>query len=284
MINFPHSTFTWKTNPWKLHPYYRYDGGFVGTHGQVYQVRFNIDAKCDVLDEATGKVAELFLGAPCRGEYTIATENLFVVPSTEFRMAFSRRSRLTVARRPSTEGEEVTTDRLSERYKDHKIDVREFSDAAELKGADQIVEATLANNLLNARSTYRDSARGMTVTVEYPINLINLNQADGEFQVCTGPVLLPDLETWDGEEVSRVFLAEAAFSHFDHVEFILRRQAQPSEEDEKWLYQLRGRDRWELRDPDNRPPGHPPPRPRLPVYSEVWELQGTNVVMRAENT
>ena len=176
-------------------------------------------------------------------------------------MAISRRSRLTIGSRPSAEREEVTTDRLSKRYQDYKIDLRECADASELKDAGQIVEATLAHDLLNARSTCRDLARGMTATVEYPINLINLNQADGEFQVCTGPVLLPDLETWDGTEVSRVFLAEAAFSHFDHVEFILRRQAQPSEEDKKWLHQVRGRDRWELRDLNDRPPGHPPPRP-----------------------
>ena len=207
-----------------------------------------------------------------------------MVPSTEFRMAFSRRSRLTIAGRPSAEREDVATDRLSERYQDYKIDLRECIGASELKGAGQIVNATMANDLLNARSTYRDPARAITVSVEYPINLINLNQSDGEFQVCTGPVLLPDLETWDGTEVSRVFLAEAAFSHFDHVEFILRRQAQPSEEDRKWLHQVRGRDRWELRDPDNRPPGHPPPPPGLPAYNEVWELQATNVVTRAENT
>ena len=60
MINFPHSTFTWKTHPWMPHPYYPYNGGFVGSHGQVYHVRFNIDAKCDVRDEATDKAAELF--------------------------------------------------------------------------------------------------------------------------------------------------------------------------------------------------------------------------------
>ena len=228
-------------------------------------------------------VAELFLGAPCRSEYTITSRNLIQVPSGEWRIAFSRESGVPIAKLPSTEREDVTTDRLSERFADFKIDLRECPDGSELKDAGQIVEATLAGDLLNARSTYRDPDRGFTVTVEYPINLINLNEADGGFQVCTGPVLLPDLATWNGREVSRVFLAEAAFSHFDHVEFILRREVQPSEEDKKWLHQVRGRDRYELRDPNVRPPGHPPPRQGLPAYNEVWELEATNAVTRAEN-
>ena len=282
MINFPHSAFTWKSYPNEPHPYYRRTG-FVGTYGQVHHVRFNIDAKCDVHEAATGKVAELFLGAPCRTEYTITSSNMFQIPSGDWRMAFSRRSVLGIARRPSTEKEETESDRLSELFQDYRIDVREFPHASELRDGRQIVEATLANDLLNARSTYGNSDRGLTVTVEYPINLINLNEADGEFQVCTGPVLLPDLATWNGEEVSRVFQAEAAFSHLDHVEFILQREVQPSVEDREWLHQVRGRDRWELRDPSVRPPGHPPPRPGLPAYHEVWELEATNVVTRAEN-
>lgn len=282
MINFPQSTFTWKAHPRKPHPYYRYDGGFVGKYGQVYQVRFNIDAKCNIRDEATDQVAELFLGAPCRGEYTIAASNLIMIPSTEFRMAFSRQSRLTIARRPSTEREDVFAERLSERFQDYRIDLRSFDGASELKDARQIVEATLANDLMNARSTYRDSARRLSVTVEYPINLINVNEADGEFQVCTGPVFVPDLATWDGGEVSRVFLAEVAFSRFDHVELILRREAQPSDEEKGWLHVVRGRDRSELSDPNVRPPDHLPPRPALTAYNEVWELEATNVVLRAE--
>ena len=154
---------------------------------------------------------------------------------------------------------------------------------SELTTASQVVGATLAHDLLNARSTYRDAARGLTIAVEYPINLININAAGSEFQVCTGPVLLPDLETWDGREVSRVFLAYAAFSDFDHVEFILRREVAAADSERQWLDQPRGRDRDELLDPENRPPVYPSPRPRPTVFNETWELAATNVVLRAEN-
>ncbi len=284
MINFPASTFTWKALPREPHPYYRYDGGFVGEYGAVYHVRFNIESKCEVRDDATGRVSELFGGAPCRGEYTIADRNLFTVPSSEFRLAFSRVRTLKIAARPSDEQEDtsLSDELLAERYQDHKIDIRSHRDATEITTAEEIIEATLANDMLNARSTYRDE-RGLTVSVEFPVNLINLDEAGGKFQVCTGPVIVPDLATWDGTDVRRVFLAHVALSAFDHVEFILRRVVEPAESELEWLGKVRGRSRNELIDPDNVPPGHPPRRWSVSTFNEVWELPATNVVIRSEN-
>ena len=85
------------------------------------------------------------------------------------------------------------------------------------------------------------------------------------------------------EDVRRVFLAQAAISAFDWVEFILQREVEASEADREWLDKPRGRDRLELRDPNNPPPNYPPSRPRPTVYNEVWEFEATNVVLQAEN-
>ena len=150
MINFPRSTFTWKAHPMKPDPHYRYSGGFVGLPGQVYHVRFNLEASCEVRDVVSGQVAELFLGAPCRSEYTIATRNLFQIPSGEWRMAFSRERGLSLASRPSHEPEEASTTRLDEKYPEHRIDVRSFADVEELTEVGRIVEATSRSVLVRS--------------------------------------------------------------------------------------------------------------------------------------
>ena len=279
MLNFPRSTFTWKGHPWEPDPYYKWPGGFVGKHGQFYHVRFNLESRCEITEEATGKSTELFLGAPCRSEYTIAKRNLFQIPSGEWRFAFSRQSSLSIATRPSTEAEPASASKLSEKFQDVRIDIRTFSDVEDLTDANQIVEAALNNEVLNAYSTYRD--RDFTVTVEYPVNLINVHVEEADFQVCTGPVLLPDLATWNGEEVERVFVAHVAISDFDFVEFILRREVEAAPEERSWLEQPRGRDRHELIDSNNEPPNYPPERQKPLVYNETWELEATNVVQRA---
>lgn len=283
MINFFNSTFTWKSPPWTPDPYYKWAGGFVGKTSQVYHVRFNLEGRCLIRDPAAhDETAELFLGAPCRSEYTIAERNLFQVPSAEWRMAFNRERSVAIARRPSWEAETGDAKSLAEAYPDYRIDIRHHSQSSALDDASQIVQATLANDLLGAQSTYED--RGVVVTVEFPVNLININADDGEFQICTGPVIVPDLQTWDGTEVSRVFLAHVAISRFDHVEFILQREVSAAPEDRQWLDQPRGRDRLELTDPKNEPPGYPPPRPKPTVYNEVWEFSSRNEFWHANNT
>ena len=281
MTDFSRSLFTRKSQPWYPDRYYRYAGGFVGTPGQSYHVRFTLEAACTVEHQATGTTAELFLGAPCRTEYTIASRNLFQVPSGEYRMAFSRTAKLHLAKRPSTEPEPAHTEPLGTNFQDHTIDIRAFPHPTRLTDAAAVVDATLRHDLLNAQSRYvRD---GFTITLEFPINLINLNQDDAEFQVCTGPVLLPDLATWDGTQPARVFLAHAAFSAFDHLELILRRQVEAAPEERRWLDQPRGRDRFELIDPAAAPPGHPPRRPRSYAFNETWELAAQNAILCAAN-
>lgn len=283
MIDFPRSFFTWKTFPWKADPYYKYAGGFIGQEGDVRHVRFNLEARCAILDESNGKTTELFVGAPCRSEYTIPRRNLFQIPNDEFRMAFSRSQQLPIARYPSNKPEAVSPLELRTAYQAHQIDIREHPQAVELGDRGRVIEATLANDLLNACSTYRHAKHNLQVTVEYPINLINVNQKDATFQVCTGPLILPDLATWNGQGVARVFLAHVAFSAFDYVEFILRREVEAAPAERVWLDQPRGRNRLELHDPHKQPPGYPPPGRAPKVYNEVWEREAVNVVLRVPN-
>ncbi len=282
MIDFSRSSFTWKHHPWEKDEYYKYTGGFVGQVGQVYHVRFRLEAKCEITDES-GAVTELYCGAPCRSEYTIARRNLFQIPSAEWRLAFSATDSIPIAHRPSGESEAVQRGPLSEVFAETRLDLRQAGDSRALQDGGEIVTATLANEIMNVRSSYEDVERKVTVTVEYPVNLININEENGEFQICTGPVILPDLATWDGEGVSRVFLAHVAITAFDHVEFILQRHVAAAEEERQWLDAPRGRDRYELWDPAVSPTGHPPERPQPTVYNETWELAGTNVILSVPN-
>ncbi len=282
MINFPRSSFTWKSHPKEADPYYKWMGGFVGKEGETYHVRFALEASCVVKEEKSGTVFESFLGAPCRSEYTIARRNLFQIPNGEWRMAFSLGSALTIASRPSTQAEATSAESLEERFKEYWIDVREFGGVEELTDADAIAKATLNNDILNVRTTYRD--RGFSVTAEYPVNVMNLNVDGAQFQICTGPMLLPDLATWNGVEVDRVFVAQAAISDFDFVEFILQRGVEAAPEEREWLDQPRGRDRLELIDPEIAPEGYPPPRPKPLIYHETWEMDATNVILGAVNS
>ncbi|MCY3771100.1 MAG: hypothetical protein OXG98_03635 [Gemmatimonadetes bacterium] len=301
MIAFHRSSFHWRSWPWESDLVYKYKGGFVGVPGQAYQVRFHLEAACTVENLETGRKTDLYLGAPCRTEYTIARRNLFQIPSDEWRMAFSRNLSIPISRRPSTEPAEIAGTPLEKQFHAHEIDIRRYDSVETLTHARAVVDATTNRDLMNGRIVYRETdqpgrpgqsgqpnhsdlpGRGLKVTLEFPVDLININEEDAEFQVCTGPVVLPDLETWDGSEVHRVFLADAAISGFDHAEFILRREIEAAEREKHWYEAPRGRDRLELNDPDNPPPDYPPRRPRPLVYNETWEKETENVILKAKN-
>ena len=191
---------------------------------------------------------------------------------------------MTIANRPSDEVEEIKNSALAEDFRSHKLDIRHYDNSSTTADPVEIIEATLANDLMTARSAYRDAERGLSIAVEYPVNLINVNPVDAEYQVCTGPVIVSDLETWDGKNVSRVFLAHVAFTASDYVEFILRREVDASDSEKQWLTKPRGLDRNELLDPTNKPPGYPLRKWQATAYSEVWEKESAdNIIVRAPN-
>ena len=172
----------------------------------------------------------------------------------------------------------------AEAWADHRIVIRCFDGGEELRTHRQIVDAALGDDLLNGVCTWRDEASGLEVSVEFPVNLINVNADPAQFQVCTGPILLPDLATWDGADLRRIFVADVALTRFDRVEFILRREVEAADAEKEWLDRPRGRDRLELIDPANPPGGYPPRRPRPTVFNEVWDLESTNLLLRADNS
>ena len=283
MINFPASTFTWKSYPWEKHPYYKYMGGFVGNPNQTYHVRFSLESRCTIENLVTGDHTDIFLGAPCRSEYTIAARNLFQVPSSEWRMAFSHEHQIHISNRPSVEAPNGKNTPLEDLKLEYKIEIREFANVIEMTSATSTIEATLAGDFLNVCTTYKDQKDNLQVTIEYPVHVINLNQKDSEFQTCTGPIFLPDLRTWDGNQLGQGFVADAAISSFDWTEFILRREVEAATHERDWLDAVRGRDRYELQDPNNPPPKHPPSRPKPLVFNEIWEFESENVVLKAPN-
>ncbi len=280
MIDFDRSFFTWTSKPYTPHPHYVNDGGMAQGAGSIRDVRIQYEAVCEVRNDTTGHVEELYLLHPCLGEYTIPKKDFFMVPSKEFRVIFTRTHSIPIALRPSTETEAVKA--RAHNFDSTKFTTRRHGRVTTLATPKDVIDATLAGKPLNSRIRIRDAARNCTLTLEFPVRTMNLNVEEGLYQVDTGPLPLPDLNTWDGMRPSRAFLSHVAFSRPDAAEFILRREVEPSDRDKEWLFAVRGKWRWELRDPKNPPPGHPP-RPAWPFgYNETMRFDSANEFVCAE--
>lgn len=269
MIDFSRSFLTWTHHPHEPDPVYKYTGGLLADPGDVICVRLKADARLTITPDA-GEPFTCYVIAPCRAEYTIVSDNLFQIPSGEYRAVFSETLSIPIGKRPSGEAENLSRQVLAESYARFDVDIRHFAHAEPLAWVPEVIEATRTGALLNASCTYRDEARKLAVTIEFPVELINFDEKNGKFQVCTEPVILPDVATWDGHGLDRVFLAGVAFSDFEHVEFILRREIEAAASELSWYHEVRGRDRNELRDGAIEPPGVTRGRPKPLVFNEVW--------------
>ena len=279
MIDFSRSFLTWTHHPHEPDPVYKYTGGLLADRGDVICVRLKADARLTITPD-TGESFTCYVIAPCRAEYTIVSENLFQIPSGEYRAVFSETLGIPIARRPSTETEPVGRHSLAEHYAKFEVDIRHFAHAEPLASVPAVIQATRDSALLNAVCSFRDDARQLTVTIEFPVELINFDEPNAKFQVCTEPVIVPDLATWDGQGLDRVFLAGVAFSSFDRVEFILQRAIEPADSELSWYHEVRGRDRNEVREGAVEPPGVERGRPKPLVFNEVWTRDAEITIAR----
>ena len=90
----------------------------------------------------------------------------------------------------------------------------------ELTSAADIVQATLNNMVLNARTTIETDR--YSAVMEYPVKTMNANERDNIYQTDTGPVLYPDLTAEPDTMLQQLQFAYTAVNGPDWVELVVR--------------------------------------------------------------
>jgi hypothetical protein len=188
--------------------------------------RIQLDAACTLADPATGSAETYYLIAPCRSERMYLDTPLFQMPNYEFCGIWSA-SELLILR---THWVSVRDHREyggygapPARFRGVRLDVRTLHAAEPLTTAESIIEATLANRPLIARTELRDPDGGQTATLEYPIKTMNVARHPNRFQIDTGPLIVPDFTSTAPHPIERFEVAHVVYNTFDRAEFILRR-------------------------------------------------------------
>lgn len=193
--------------------------------------RIQVDCCCTVTEKATAWSQQFVLGASCKTERVGVERDIWTEPNADFVPIFSdvgfvnlktySQAGLDVELYPPGSGRQ--TDRQSGRLQDvfaaTRIDLAE-SEGNVLETGEEIVEATLGNVPLNARTTIQ--SKRYSAVIEYPVKTMNANERDIVYQTDTGPVLFPDLSAEPEEMLLRMELAFAAFNAPDWVEFLIR--------------------------------------------------------------
>lgn len=192
--------------------------------------RIQIECRCVITEGATGDAQSFVLGASCKTERVGVERDIWTEPNADFAPIFSDQHfmHLKTYAKCGTDVElygqaALQTDRQSgsvtDAFDNARIDIVEH-DAAELKTAREIVDATLANQILVARTTIETER--YTAVIDYPIKTMNANERDWIYQTDTGPILYPDLTRDPKDLITGFELAFAAFNGPDWTEFIIR--------------------------------------------------------------
>jgi hypothetical protein len=164
--------------------------------------RIQLDALCQVTDES-GATREAVLITPCKSELMYGQTRLFQDPNYDFAGIWTRDEYLilrTYVQHLADRELECDSGPNRPRFDEVTIDVRHFEKTEQLHTAGDVVDATLANRHIVARTTIADANGMLTMSTEYPVRTMNVMKANRWFQVDTGPIIIP---TWAFGEQAR---------------------------------------------------------------------------------
>ena len=181
-----------------------------------------LDAACTIVDEVSGNEEQFYLIAPCRGERCYVPGPLFRMPNYEFSGIWSQEEFLLVRTQWVSERDNRTYGVNRDTWDDMHLDIRHFVEAAELPDRASIVAATFANQPLIARTELRNEATQQRAVLEYPVRTMNVLPHPPQFQVDTGPIIIPNFSSTAARQIEDFAMAYVVYQDFEQAEFIRR--------------------------------------------------------------
>lgn len=179
-----------------------------------------------------GKTTQYVLGSSCKAEQVHVTENVWHDPAADMCLVASPdeflvikswdRNNRGVMLSPPTLGEqpERQVGRCSDAFTALNL-THKFSTASVLATTEEIVDAVLSDRPLVSQTEY-ELENGMRVFLEYPVKVVNASEREMFYQVDTGPVLIPDVASFDGvHEISMLRQAFMAHNTLNCTEMLM---------------------------------------------------------------
>ncbi|MDP6059130.1 MAG: sialidase family protein, partial [Pirellulaceae bacterium] len=177
-----------------LDPCLDYGCSFINTKATGNSPRFWVESRCRVIDKTANKVVEYLQCGLCKSEHTFANRQLFQKDNYDFLPVFSEEEGIIFRRHV----------RVSEPYRDVRpVDKwwggthrrLQTSRGRVLRTPEEIFEAMQDGKPIVGQTEIRDDKTGRVAIIEFPIKTINFERDRKDWQVDTGPVILPDLSS-----------------------------------------------------------------------------------------
>ncbi len=191
------------------------------THGRGNNARIQVEARCELSREGSDVREQYLLVASCKSEDTFAARHLFKVPNYDFCAIFGGHDYRIIRTHVPYQAAAGEIGANAERFEAVHMDVVMTDEGERCESNEAIVQASLQNRPLVARTEIHSKNDSRRAVLEYPIKTMNANDIRNVYQVDTGPIALPNLEA-AGKPIEHFELAFVAFNTPDWAEFVVQ--------------------------------------------------------------
>lgn len=197
-----------------------YGRSFVNTRASWNSPRFLVESRCLVSDKAAGKSIEYLQCGSCKAENTFAEKDLFQKINYDFLPVFSQEEGIIFRRYARVQGNYRDVRPIDKWWGGTEPRLRKTRMRV-LKSPDEIFAAMQQGVPIIGQTEIRDENAGRIAVLEFPIKTINFERDRKDWQIDTGPVILPDLAAPPEEWSRKIRLAYIAFRAADWADFIV---------------------------------------------------------------
>ncbi|MFC1596527.1 hypothetical protein ACFL5Q_01085 [Planctomycetota bacterium] len=210
-----------------------YGLSFITNSAAFNSVRFWVESRTTVIDDAAGLRSEFYQCASCKSENTFAEENLFHEDNYDF-LPILGDGQWLIFRRPVG---------LSDNYRQVKaaadvwgepvLKLREAKRVTLLDTWEKIRDASAEGKPIVSQTEIRGADTGLRAIVECPVKTLNVSIEREVYQVDTGPVGFPDLARRYENLIECLSLAFVAFNAPHFADFIIEQPTAVVEDEEE---------------------------------------------------
>lgn len=198
-----------------------YGRSFLIGNGPENEVRFWVESRTRIIDEASDHSEDYVQVGSCKSEHTFAKDNLLHEDNYDFLPVFGPEWSVVYRRHANLRDSYREIRRSAEWWNGQQYHLIVGSDVEELTSDAAVREATYDSVPIVAQTQVRNEETGLQAIVEYPVKTMNTNRANDIYQVDTGPVAFPDLSQRHARHVDSLSLAFVVFNAPHFADFVL---------------------------------------------------------------
>lgn len=185
------------------------------------QVRFWVESRTRILEEATGRYEDFYQCASCKAEATFAEKNLFAPDNYDFLPIFGPEHGVIFRRKAWLNPDYRSLKKSAEMWDGPVYRVQAPGSCRLLEDNDAIRGASHAAIPVVAQTEIADESTGLRAIMEFPVKTLNIHDAKNLYQVDTGPLAFPDLSRKHETFAESLSLAYVAFNVPHFADFVI---------------------------------------------------------------